>query len=98
MPIMESVDSDGNRKITVLHKDLSRKLHACLTTYYGLKELIEYKFSIMYPDENVKDVSPKDARLRELYNLYQYDYMDLDKLYTDISAIGYKIIEKTDSK
>lgn len=98
MPVMESVDSDGNRKITVLHKDLSRKLHACLTTYYGLKELIEYKFSIMYPDENVKDVSTKDARLRELYNLYQYDYMDLDKLYTDISAIGYKIIEKTDSK
>lgn len=94
MPVTESIDSAGNRTITVLHKDLTRKLHGCLTTYYGLKDLIEYKFSLMYPGEDIRKVPPTDARLRELYNLYQYDYMDLDGLYTDISTIGYKIIEK----
>lgn len=29
----------------------------------------------------------------ELYKIYQYDYMDLDRLYSEISAMGYKIVE-----
>lgn len=93
MVVTESVDANGKRKIAVSHKDLARKLHGCLTTYYGLKDLIEYKFGLMYPEENIKDVPATDARLRELYNLYQYDYMDLDRLYGEVSTMGYKIVE-----
>lgn len=87
------VEEDGSVKITAPHKNIALKQHACLTTYYGLKELIEYKFSVMYPGEKIEGVSPTDVRLRELYNLYQYDYMDLDRLYSEITAMGYKIVE-----
>lgn len=88
------VEKDGTVKIIAPHKNIALKQHACLTTYYGLKELIEYKFSVMYPGEKIEDVAPTDSRLRELYNLYQYDYMDLDRLYSEITAMGYKIVEQ----
>ena len=88
------VEEDGSVKITAPHKNIALKQHACLTTYYGLKELIEYKFNVMYPDDKIEYVLPTDSRLRELYNLYQYDYMDLDRLYSEITAMGYKIVEQ----
>lgn len=91
--VKENIDPGENKKVTVLHKNILFKQHACLTTYYGLKELIEYKFYLMYPGEDIKNVSPTDERLRELYKIYQYDYMDLDRLYSEISAMGYKIVE-----
>ncbi len=91
------VKQDGSVKITAHHKNVALKQHACLTTYYGLKELIEYKFSVMYPGVNIEDIAPTDARLRELYNIYQYDYMDLDRLYREITAMGYKIVENLES-
>lgn len=47
----------------------------------------------MYPGEDINNVPPTDSRLRELYNIYQYDYMDLDRLYSEISSMGYKIVE-----
>lgn len=91
---VKQVEKDGTIKISAPHKNIALKQHACLTTYYGLKELIEYKFSVMYPDEKIENVPPTDSRLRELYNLYQYDYMDLDRLYSEITAMGYKIVEQ----
>lgn len=89
----EEMDKEGNVKIVAPHKNTALKQHACLTTYYGLKELIEYKFGVMYPGEDINNVPPTDSRLRELYNIYQYDYMDLDRLYSEISSMGYKIVE-----
>ena len=79
-------------KITAPHKDVERKKHACITTYYGLKELIDYKFALMYKEDAAK-VPSSDKRLRELYNIYRYDYMDLDRIYREITALGYKITE-----
>lgn len=84
-------DGDGTVRLVAPHKNIALRQHACLTTYYGLRELIEYKFSVMYPGEDVKTVPGDDARLRELYKLYRYDYMDLDGLYGQITAMGYKI-------
>ena len=81
-------DGDGTVRLVAPHKNIALRQHACLTTYYGLRELIEYKFSVMYPGEDVKTVPGDDARLRELYKLYRYDYMDLDG---QITAMGYKI-------
>lgn len=81
----------------VEHKDISRKLHACITTYYGIKQVIEYKFSLMYPDLNVSNISLKDRRLSKLYNLYAYDYNDLDRLYGVVLSIGYKIVRLSDN-
>lgn len=72
------------------HKDVARKLHACLTSYYGLHELIAFKFAKLYPDEDFSKVDYKnDARLAELAKIYAYDYMDLDKIYGEITSMGY---------
>lgn len=86
MPKREMQAVDGNVK----HKDVSRKLHACLTSYYGLDELIRFKFGILYP--GVKPAND-DERLLELGKIYRYDYMDLDRLYGEITAMGYKLEE-----
>lgn len=89
----EVKDNDGNVRITAPHKDAARKRHACITTYYGLKKLISYKFKVMYGGEDISKVPPSDKRLRELYNIYRYDYMDLDRIYREITSIGYKIVD-----
>ena len=91
--VKEVKDNDGNVRITAPHKDAARKRHACITTYYGLKKLISYKFKVMYGGEDISKVSPSDKRLRELYNIYRYDYMDLDRIYREITSIGYKIVD-----
>ena len=93
MVVKESEDKDGGVRLSVPHKDTVRKRHACLTTYYGLNELIRFKFGLMYPDEDFDAVPADDSRLRDLYNVYQYDYMDLDRLYSEITAMGYKLVE-----
>ena len=84
---------NGAEKRIAPHKNVALRRHACITTYYGLRELIEYKFGILYPGEDIRKVAPSDARLRELYNIYQYDYMDLDRLYSEIASMGYVIVE-----
>ena len=89
----EVKDNDGNVRITAPHKDAARKRHACITTYYGLKKLISYKFKVMYGGEDISKVPHSDKRLRELYNIYRYDYMDLDCIYREITSIGYKIVD-----
>lgn len=86
MPKRDMQVINGN----MVHKDAKRKLHACLTTYYGLDELIRFKFSALYPD--VKPANG-DERLLELGKIYRYDYMDLDRLYGEITAMGYKLEE-----
>lgn len=72
------------------HKDTERKLHACLTTYYGLDELIRFKFGALYGDAKPAN---DDERLLSLGKIYRYDYMDLDRLYGEITAMGYKLLE-----
>lgn len=87
-------DAEGAESVSVPHKNTELKQHACLTTYYGIKELIEYKFSLLYPGTPLEGVSRDDPRLIELYSLYRYDYMDLDRIYEEISALGYKLVKR----
>ena len=90
--VVEQVDDNGNTVKTMPHKNTALKQHGCLTTYYGLNELIEYKYKTLYPEESLSEAIYKDnPRLHELSKIYAYDYMDLDRLYSEITAMGYKI-------
>ena len=85
---MKAVDGKVN------HKNTDRKLHACLTTYYGLDELIKFKYSLLKPKTDITKLDYKnDALLRDIANIYAYDYMDLDKLYQEVTALGYDIAD-----
>lgn len=93
MQIVEKRDSEGNIQRTLPHKNTAAKEHACLTTYYGLDELIAYKYKELYPEETLSKKDYKNnARLQELSKIYAYDYMDLDRLYSEITAMGYKLV------
>lgn len=79
----------------VAHKDIAKKRHACITTYYGLDELIKFKYGLLNPDADMRKLDYKtDETLRALGKIYAYDYMDLDRLYAEITAMGFKLIEK----
>ncbi|MDE6585065.1 MAG: hypothetical protein K2K80_00085 [Clostridia bacterium] len=93
MHIVEKCDDKGNVQRTIPHKNTAAKEHACLTTYYGLNELITYKYKELYPDEILNETSYiNNARLQELSKIYAYDYMDLDRLYSEITAMGYVLV------
>ncbi len=92
MRLVEGTAADGTRTRTLAHKDTERKLHACLTSYYGIKALIDWKYEMLY-GKPAAQASPSDPALHDLYNLYEYDYMDLDRLYSEITAMGYKLID-----
>lgn len=93
MRVREEV-KDGKTRRLLPHKDAARKLHACITTYYGLDELIRFKYALLYPEEKLTEKSFKsDPKLRELSKIYAYDYMDLDRLYAEITAMGYALTE-----
>ena len=94
MRIEEKTDKNGKSVKTLAHKDIARKLHGCITCYYGLHDLIMYKYAALYPDADLKNPDyAGDTRLTELGRIYAYDYMDLDKLYGEISAMGYVIVK-----
>lgn len=91
--IVEERDENGNVSKKMPHKNTALKQHACLTTYYGLSELIAYKYKKLYPDEVLNEANYKNnAHLQELSKIYAYDYMDLDRLYGEIIAMGYIIV------
>lgn len=97
MQIVEKVDEKGNIVRSMSHKNTDLKQHACITTYYGLNELIAYKYKALYPDEVLDEKHYKDnAHLKELGKIYAYDYMDLDRLYNEITAMGYKLVKNND--
>ncbi len=91
--VIENRNEKGEVKITMLHKNPDKKLQACLTTYYGLNQLIEYKYNTLYPNEKLSEADYRDnERLQALSSIYSYDYMDLDRLYGEITAMGYKLV------
>lgn len=92
MRVVEKTKADGTTVKTLPHKDTSKKLHACLTTYYGLHELIKFKYETLYGEKLTEDIYKTDDRLRELGKIYAYDYMDLDRLYSEITAMDYVLI------
>lgn len=97
MYIVERTDESGNTVKTLPHKDAESKRHGCITSYYGLNDLITYKYGVLNPEADITKLDyATDERLRDLGRIYAYDYMDLDKLYSEISAMGYVIV-KTDN-
>ena len=83
-------DDQGN----VAHKDTAKKLHACITTYYGLDKLIKHKYRAVNDKADVNKLDYKhDELLKKLAQIYAYDYMDLDKLYQEITSLGYDIVD-----
>ena len=93
MHVSEECGKNGNVVKVMAHKDTAKKQHACLTTYYGLNELIKYKYETLYSGETLNEKNYKtDTRLQELGKIYAYDYMDLDRLYSEITAMGYKLV------
>lgn len=96
MKVESSTDECGKPIRKVNHKDKDLKLHGCLTTYYGLNELITYKYKLLNPDAKALPASDKpDECLLELSKIYTYDYMDLDRLYHEVTALGYILSEKS---
>lgn len=80
-------------------RDCSQKLHACLTTYHGLNEIILFLFSKLYPDEQktIRELN-SDGRLLALSAIYNYDYMTLDALYDRLLTIGLLVVDENESK
>lgn len=75
------------------HKNEDLKQHACLTTYQGLDELIKYKYSLFKPDADTSKLDyANDPLLKNIATVYAYDYMDLDRLYKEITSLGYDIV------
>ena len=89
---------DGKTIKTIPHKDAENKRHGCITTYYGLNDLILYKYAMLYPKADLTKLNyATDEHLRDFGKIYAYDYMDLDKLYSEISAMGYVIVNTDQS-
>ena len=44
----------------------------------------------MYPFAVFKN---DDENVLNLAKIYEYDYMDLDRLYSEITAMGYKLVK-----
>ncbi len=93
----EEKDDEGNTVKVLRHKNPHLKQHACITTYYGLKELVAYEYSMWYPCEELREENYKDnPKLQKVSKIYAYDYMDLDRLYGEITAMGYKLVRNRD--
>ena len=77
----------------VVHKNEAVKQHACLTTYQGLDGLVKFKYSLLKPNADLDKLDNNDELLKSLATIYAYDYMDLDRLYKEITALGYDIVD-----
>lgn len=94
MPLGEMRAVDG----TVKHKDDARRLHGCLTTYYGLDELISYKADLLAADAKSRgEAFDRDATVAVLSSVYRYDYMALDGLFSDAQIYGYGLTRGCDT-
>lgn len=90
--VVQEETEAGELVKTVPHKCAKSKQHACLTTYYGLHDLIAYKYGLLCPEKDFAAACKQsDETLRSLAKIYAYDYMDLDRLYEEITAMGYVI-------
>ncbi len=93
MKVEEKVEN-GKSIREVCHKDKDKMRHGCLTSYYGLDDLIKFKFELLYGKTEANNVSNTDARLLELSDIYKYDYLDLENLYSYILTMGYTVADR----
>ncbi len=95
MKIVESRDDDGEIVKNIPHKDAQKRQHACITTYYGLNDLVKFKYEKLLPDKKFSKADRKsDSLLHELGRIYAYDYMDLDRLYEELNSTGFAIVDR----
>ncbi len=81
-------------KDVLQHKDEDRLRHACLTTYYGLDELIQYKYETMKKASEAGEKEVGEVSINNLSAIYRYDYMVIDGMYDALSRLGYSIIKR----
>ncbi|MDE6274797.1 MAG: hypothetical protein K2L87_07115 [Clostridiales bacterium] len=91
---MTEVEELGEGIRNLNHQNNDKKQHACITTYSGLDELVRFKYSYLCSGKKF-DASRfgSDKQMQELAKIYTYDYMDLDRLYSEVITMGYEIIE-----
>ncbi len=77
------------------HKDIIKKKHACLTTYYALDELIKEKYKMIkvYKKES-SEIDYTDPDFISIAQIYRYDYMVLDNLFTVLDELSLKLVRK----
>ena len=55
--------------------------------------LVKFKYALLKPNANLDKLDSNDEFLKGLATIYAYDYMDLDRLYKEITALGYDIVD-----
>ena len=67
-------------------KNVSKKEHACLTTYDGLSDLAQYELN-----ESLN--FNLDAKIEE-FDVYKYDLLLISLVNSILNELGYKIVKK----
>ncbi len=93
MKIIEKIKK-GKTVKEVEHRNKDELRHGCLTTYYGLDDLIKFKFERLYGRSEAENVKNTDSRLLALSEIYKYDYIDLDDLYSSVLTLGYSVTDR----
>ena len=94
LPFDEFVWSVNKKGFDVLqHKDIARRRHACLTTYAGLKQLIDHKYETLQ-SAKAEGKNVGEVKLNNLADIYRYDYMVIDNLYEALTRLDYSIIKR----
>lgn len=93
----EKKSSSGDIVYNLSHKNTPAHRHACLTTYLGLDDLIEYKLSRLNEEKKKGERMIVGADKNELAMIYRYDYMVTDGMYDALKRLGYSITDNKDS-
>ncbi len=75
------------------HKNIAKRRHACLTTYAGLKQLIDHKYEVLQ-SAKAEGKNVGEVKLNNLADIYRYDYMVIDNLYEALTRLDYSIIKR----
>ena len=80
----------------LLHKNRERLRHACLTSYQGLDELIQYKYKTLKEESEKGERAVGQIDFNAQAAIYRYDYMVVDGMYDALSGLGYSIVQRKD--
>lgn len=92
MKFDEFVYNENNKSLT--HKNLIKRKHACLTTYYALDTLIKEKYKMVKEKkEEVTKLDYQDSDFLSISQIYRYDYMVMDNLFNILDDFDLKIVK-----
>ena len=78
------------------HKDKEKLRHACLTSYQGLDELIQYKYKTLKEESEKGERKVGQVDFNAQAAIYRYDYMVVDGMHEALSGLGYSIVKRED--